>query len=87
MKPEATRLTESKSATNFKGFGALHNTILDMDNQLLCADVQAEVGQMYDEPWRSFETFQQNVDKLTLNVLNKKFMHLRQRTLHDMFKQ
>ena len=40
---------ESESATDFKGFGALHSTILDVNNQLLCSDVQSEVGQMYDE--------------------------------------
>ena len=39
---------ESESATDFKGFEALHNTVLDID-QLLCTEVQMEVGQMYDE--------------------------------------
>ena len=28
----------------FEGFGALHSTILDIDDQLLCSDVQTEVG-------------------------------------------
>ena len=41
---------------NFPGIG-LHNIILDIDDQLLCSDAQIEVGHMYDEPWRSFETF------------------------------
>ena len=40
---------EVESATNFKGFEALHNIVLDIDDQLLCSDVQTEVGQMYDE--------------------------------------
>ena len=39
---------ESESATDFKGFEALHNTILDIDDQLLCSDVQTEVGHIYD---------------------------------------
>ena len=78
---------ESESATDFKGFEALHNIVLDIDDQLLCSDVQTEAGQMYDELRRSFETFQRNVNKLTLNVKRKKFMHSRQMTLHDMFKQ
>ena len=38
----------------------------------LTIDVQMEVGRMYDEPRRSFETFRQNVNKLTLNVKRKK---------------
>jgi hypothetical protein len=42
-------LAEFESATDFKGFEALHNTVLDIDDQLLCSDVQMEVGQMYDE--------------------------------------
>ncbi len=35
---------ESESATDFKGFEALHNIVLDIDDQLLCSDVQMEVG-------------------------------------------
>ena len=33
---------ESESATDFKGFEALHNTLLDIDDQLLCSSVQIE---------------------------------------------
>ena len=40
---------EFESATTFKGFEALHNIILDINEQLLLSDVQTEVGQMYDE--------------------------------------
>ena len=40
---------ESKSATNFEGFEALHNIVLDTDNQLLCSNVQTEARQTYDE--------------------------------------
>ena len=58
---------ESDSATSFKGFEALHNNVLDIDNQLLCSNVQTEVEQMYDELRWSFETFQWNINKLTLN--------------------
>ena len=78
---------KSESATNFKGFEALHNNILDINDQLLCSDVQTEVAQMYDELRRLSETFQRNVNKLTSNVKCKKFMHSQQMTLHDMFKQ
>ena len=58
---------ESNSATDFKGFETLHNTVLDIDDQLLCTDVQTEAEQIYDELQRSFETFQRNINKLTLN--------------------
>ena len=46
-----------ESATNFKGFEALHNIVLDMNDQLLCSNAQTEVGQMYDELRRSFAMF------------------------------
>ena len=47
-----------ESATDFKGFQALHNIVLDINNQLLCSNVQTEVEEMYDELRQSFETFQ-----------------------------
>ena len=43
-----------ESVTDFKGFEALHNIVLGIADQLLCSDVQMEVGQMYDELWWSF---------------------------------
>ena len=33
---------ESGSAIDFKGFEALHNIVLDIDDQLLCSNVQME---------------------------------------------
>ena len=70
-----------------KGCEALHNIVLDIDDQLLCSNVQTQAGQMYDELWWSFEMFQRNINNLTLNVNRKEFMHSQQMTLHDMFKQ
>ena len=73
--PPIETFVEYESATDFKGFEALQNIVLCHD-QLLCSDVQTEAGQMYDELWRSFETFQRNVNKLISKVKRKKFMHL-----------
>ena len=78
---------KSESATDFKGFEALHISVLDIDNQLLCSNVQTYDEQMHDELWQSFELFQRNVNKLTSNVKHKDFMHSWQMTLHDMLKQ
>ena len=78
---------EIESSANLKGFEALHNIVLDIDDQFLWSDVQTKAGQMYDELRRLFETFQPNINKLTLNVKRKKIVHLRQMTLLDMFKQ
>ena len=43
-----------ESATNFKGFEALHGIVLD---QFLCSDVQTEFGHMHAELRKSLETF------------------------------
>ena len=63
------------------------STVLDIDDQLLWSDVQTEAGHMYDELWWLFETLQQNVNKMTMNVKHKEIMHSQQMTMHDMFKQ
>ena len=79
---------EYESATDFKGFeAALHNTIPDIGDQLLCYDVQTEARQTHDELRRLVETFQRNINKPTLNVKHEKCIHSRQMTLHDMFKR
>ena len=59
---------ESQCATDFKGFEVLHIIVPGIDDQLLCYDVQTEFGHMYGELRELFETFQRNVNKLTLNV-------------------
>ena len=57
MKPKAILLTEAQwceiivefeSATNFKGIEALPKTILDINDQFLCSNVQTEAQQIYD---------------------------------------
>ena len=78
---------EYEIVTDFQSFEILQNIIIDINKQLLCSNGQTKVGQMYDELQPLFETFQRNVNKLALNVKRKIFIHLRQMTLHDMFKQ
>ena len=48
---------KSESAIDFEGFEVLHNIVLDIDNQLLCFDVQTEAEQTYNELQQLFETF------------------------------
>ena len=57
MEPEATRLIDFESATDFTCFESLHNIVLDIDDQLLCVDVQMAAGQMYDKLRRLLEMF------------------------------
>ena len=35
---------EAESATDFEGFEALHNIVINIVDQLLCSNVQTEVG-------------------------------------------
>lgn len=56
------------NAPDFKFFEALRNTILNIDDQLFCFNVQLEAGQMYDELRCLFVTFEQNFNKLTYQV-------------------
>ena len=72
--PPIETFVECESATDFKAFEALHNIVLDIGDRLLCSDVRTEAQQMYDELRRSFETFQRNFHKLTLNVKRKKIL-------------
>lgn len=62
---------EYGSATDFKGFEALHGALLNIGDQLLCSDVHMEVEQMYDELRSSFEMFRRNINKLTLDQARK----------------
>ena len=55
-----------ESDTNFKRLWS--STVLDIDDRLLCSDVQMKVIHMYDELWQSFEVFQQTFNKFTMNV-------------------
>ena len=66
--PPIETIVETKNAIDFKGFEALHITILDINDRLLCSNVQTEARHMYDKLRRSFATFQRNVNKQTLPV-------------------
>jgi uncharacterized protein YqgV (UPF0045/DUF77 family) len=39
----------SKSATVFESFEALHNIVLNIDDQLVYSDVLTKVGKMYEK--------------------------------------
>ena len=42
-------LAKFESATDFEGFEALHNIVLDINDPLLWYDVQTEARQIYNE--------------------------------------
>ncbi len=41
----------------FQGFDSLHKQVLDIKDQLLCPEVQAEVEETFDDFKKSFESF------------------------------
>ena len=43
----------------FCGFKHIYNKVLEVENQLLCPDVQVQAGNYYNELRNSFKLFQQ----------------------------
>ena len=73
---------EYGSATDFKGFEALHATVLDLDDHLLCSDVQTEVGHTYNELQRSLRDVSAKRSQADIECQAlKKIMHSQQITL------
>jgi hypothetical protein len=63
----------------------LYKQILDIEDQLLCSNVQTEAEEAFDDLKKSFEEFQAKVRAVVLKVRRKKNQNLRQMTIHDMF--
>jgi hypothetical protein len=45
----------------FQGFDFLYKRVFDIENQLLCPEVQAEVEETFDDLKKSFESFQSKI--------------------------
>ena len=55
--PPSETFVDIESATDFKGFEALHSTVIDVRDPLLCSDVQTEARPIYNKMRQSFEMF------------------------------
>jgi hypothetical protein len=73
------------SHTQFEGFKDLYEQVLDIEDQLLCHEVQIEAGETYDDLKKSFEVFQNKLRTLMLSAKRKKLQNLRQMTIHDYY--
>jgi hypothetical protein len=71
--------------TQFEGFEDLYEQVLDIDDQLLCHEVQIEADETYDDLKKSFEVFQNKLRTLMLRAKRKKLQNLRQMTIHDYY--
>ena len=76
----------SESGVVFHGFEFLFKQVLDIEDQLLCSEVQDEADEKFDDLKKSFESFQSKIRALSLQVKRKKHANLRQLTIHDMLK-
>ena len=72
---EAAQTNDEEQVT-FVGVNDPYDKLLDLEDQLLCKDVQNEAGEAYDTLMSSFSLFQNELRSLTMD---------RQITLHDAF--
>jgi dihydroorotate dehydrogenase len=79
------QIVESQDRVEFHGFESLYKQILDIEDQLLCSNVQTEAEKAFDDLKKSFEEFQAKVRAVVLKARCKKNQNLRQMTIHDMF--
>jgi len=68
----------------FKGFESLYKQVVDIEDQLLCSEVQEEAEETFDDLRKLFESFQSKVRAITLKAKRKSLQNLRQMTIHDM---
>ncbi len=68
----------------FKGFESLYKQVVDIEDQLLCSEVQEEAKETFDDLRKLFESFQSKVRAITLKAKRKSLQNLRQMTIHDM---
>jgi division protein CdvB (Snf7/Vps24/ESCRT-III family) len=55
------QIVESHDRVEFHGFESLYKQILDIEDQLLCSNVQTEAEKTFDDLKKSFEEFQAKV--------------------------
>ncbi len=69
----------------FQGFDSLYKQVLNIEDQLLCLEVQAEAEKTFDDLKKSFESFQSKIRTVGLKAKHKKLQNLRQMTINDIF--
>jgi hypothetical protein len=72
--------TAETDKIEFQGFESLYASILDIEDQLLCSEVQAVAEETFDDLTTSFELFQSKVRAVLIKAKHKKQQKLRQMT-------
>ncbi len=79
------QIVESQDRVEFNGFESLYKQILDIEDQLLCSNVQTKAKETFDDLKKSFEEFQAKVQAVVFKAKHKKNQNLCQMMIHDMF--
>jgi len=66
------QIVESQDRVEFHGFESLYKQILDIEDQLLCSNVQTEAEEAFDDLKKSFQGFQAKVRAVVLKARRKK---------------
>ena len=74
-----------ENGVTFQGFDSLYKQVLDIEDHLLCPEVQAEAEETFNDLKKSFESFQSKIRVVSLKAKCKKLQNLRQMTIHGMF--
>ncbi len=69
----------------FQGFDSLYKQVLNIEDQLLCLEVQTEAEETFDDLKKSFKSFQSKIRTVNLKAKWKKLQNLRQMTINDKF--
>ncbi len=69
----------------FQGFDSLYKQVLDIEDQLLCLEVQTKAKETFDDLNKLFKSFQSKIRTVDFKTKRKKLQNLRQMTIHDMF--
>ncbi len=79
------RINGLKNKVIFQSFDSLYKQVLNIEDQLLCLEVQAEAEETFDDLKKSFESFQSKIWMVGLKAKRKKLQNLRQMAINDMF--
>jgi len=79
------QIVETQDRVEFHGFESLYKQIFNIEDQLLCSNVQTEAEETFDGLKKSFKEFQAKVRAVVLKAKRKKNQNMRQMTIHDMF--
>jgi hypothetical protein len=69
----------------FQGFESIFKQVLNIEDQLLCLEVQAEAEETFDDLKKSFGSFQSKIQMVDLKAKCQKLQNLHQMTINERF--